>query len=81
MLLVDMSTGNSPKVLGIAVNKTKMPEIFRLAKADGYTLELVLRGIMRKRGYTKPVQAMKLLEADLGYKNISSQRNQLPCRR
>lgn len=58
-------------ILGIAVRKASMPELFRLAKSDAGTLALVLRGIMRKRGYARPLQAMKLLEADLGYKNAS----------
>ncbi|OGV32566.1 MAG: hypothetical protein A2020_14800 [Lentisphaerae bacterium GWF2_45_14] len=59
-------------MLGVVVHKAEMPELFRLAQADAGGLALVLRGIMRKRGYIKPLQAMILLEADLSYKTPPS---------
>lgn len=66
-----MEKAKPPTVLGVPVRKGSMPQLYRLARADARTLELVLRGIMRKRGYIRPQQAMKLLEADLGYKNAA----------
>ena len=58
----------SVMVLGVAVKRTELPEIFRLAKASPRNLRLVLEGIMLKRGLKDPASAMSLLEGDLGSK-------------
>lgn len=68
-------------ILGVEIRKAAMPELYRLARADAGTLELVLRGIMRKRSIVDPLPAMKLLEEDLGYKNAQPARLVLPRRR
>lgn len=68
-------------ILGVAVYRAAMPEVYRLAQADAGMLSLVLRGIMRKRSFTDPLLAMKLLEGDLGYKSASPVYSVLPRRR
>lgn len=60
----------SVMVLGVAVKKLAMPEIYRLARVSPKTLKLVLEGVMAKRGFKNPVNAMDLLESDLEYKNF-----------
>jgi len=76
-----MKNGAKYAILGVEIRKTAMPELYRLARADAATLELVLRGIMRKRSFVEPLPAMKLLEEDLGYKSINNMRSVLPRRR
>lgn len=52
-------------VLGVPIQKAKMPEIYRLAKIDSRRLRLVLEGVMAKRGFKDPIAAIAFLERDL----------------
>lgn len=52
-------------ILGVKVEKSGLPEIYRLARTNPRNLRLVVEGIMAKRGFKKPGSAMALLESDL----------------
>lgn len=57
-------------LMGVAVKKAVMPEIYRLARTNPRNLRLVLEGVMAKRDFKNPVSAMALLETDLEYKSF-----------
>lgn len=53
-------------VMGEVINKSDMPEMFRLATANKAALEKTVRGIMEKQGYKKVGAVLAMLESDLG---------------
>ena len=56
----------SVMLLGVAVKRATMPELYRLAREDPRNLRLVLEGVMAKRGFKNPVSAMMLQQSRVG---------------